>query len=185
VADHEPLPGETVALIARAGSGERRAIEQLIGLYQQRMARFVIGQTGDQTHYEDLCQTVFVKMVLALPRLRSPERFEPWLFQIARNVCRDHLRAKLGWRKLFVAYAPTHEAVPLAEVPTDSELADRMESRMAELPQAQQTVLRLSLEGRSYEEVARLSQTSVPAVKSRLHRARENLRLLFAGETEP
>ena len=180
----QPLPAETVALIARAGSGDRRAIEQLIGLYQQRVARFIIRQTGDETHYEDLCQTVFVKMVLGLPRLRDGERFEPWLFQIARNVARDHLRANLGWRKLFVAFAPTHEAVPAPELPKEADMVDRFEHRMTELPEAQRRVLRLSLEGRSYEELARLSHSSVPAVKSRLHRARKNLRLLLARETQ-
>jgi len=180
----QPLPPETVALIARAGSGERRAAEQLIGAYQQRVARFIVGQTGDEAHYEDLCQTVFVKMVLGLPRLREAERFEPWLFQIARNVCRDHLRAKLGWRRLFVAIAPAHEEVAALELPAESDKADRIAHRMAQLPKAQQNVLRLSLEGRSYEEVAHLSQSSVSAVKSRLHRARENLRLLLARETE-
>ena len=180
----QPLPAETVALIARARSGERRAIEQLIGLYQQRVARFIVGQTGDEAHYEDLCQTVFVKMVLGLPRLRAAESFEPWLFQIARNVARDHLRAKRGWRKLFVAFAPAHEAVPAPELPKEAGMADRIEHRMTALPAAQKRVLRLSLEGWSYEEMARLSHSSVPAVKSRLHRARENLRLLLAREME-
>jgi RNA polymerase sigma-70 factor (ECF subfamily) len=184
VSAFQPLPAETVALIARAGRGERRAIEQLIGLYQRRVGRFVVRQTADDAHYEDLCQTVFVKMVLGLPRLRTPERFEPWLFQIARNVCRDHARAKLGWRRIFVAYVPAHETVPSAELPAESDLADRMEGRITALPEAQQTVLRLSLEGRSYQEVARLSQSTVPAVKSRLHRARESLRVLLARETE-
>ena len=179
-----PLPAETLALIARAGGGERRAIERLVGLYQQRVARFVIGQTKDEAHYEDLCQTVFVKMALGLPRLRSPERFEPWLFQIARNVCRDHLRATRGWRKLFAVFAPSHESVSAPEPPPQTDVVDRMEKHMAELPKAQQTVLRLSLEGRSYDQMARLSRSSVPAVKSRLHRARENLRLLLAGDTE-
>jgi len=65
-----PLPGETAVLIERlierAGGGDRRAAEQLITLYQQRIARFVIAQTQDAAHYEDLCQTIFVKMVLAL-----------------------------------------------------------------------------------------------------------------------
>ena len=180
----QPLPPETVALVARAGSGERRATEQLIGLYQKRVARFIIGQSGDEAHYEDLCQTVFVKMVLGLPRLRDAERFEPWLFQIARNVCRDHLRAKFGWRRLFVAIAPAHEAVPAPELPPAANGADRIEHRMTELPKAQQNVLRLSLEGHSYEEVAQLSHSTVSAVKSRLHRARENLRLLLAREME-
>src|SRR3569623_2288821 len=90
-------------------------MEQLIVLYQYRVARFVVGQTRDPAHCEDLCQTIFVKMVLALPKLRTPERFEPWLFQIARNVCRDHLRARTGWRRLFAAYDASHDAIASPE----------------------------------------------------------------------
>jgi RNA polymerase sigma-70 factor (ECF subfamily) len=181
----DPPPAETVALIERAGSGDRRATELLIGLYQQRVARFVIAQTADAAHYEDLCQTIFVKMVLALPRLRAADRFEPWLFQIARNVCRDHLRARLGWRRLFVPWAPAHDAAEELE-PFAGADGETLERGIAELPAAQQTILRLSLDGaRSYEDIARLSGSSVSAVKSRLHRARENLRaLLLAGDTE-
>jgi RNA polymerase sigma-70 factor (ECF subfamily) len=180
-----PLPGETAALIERAGSGDRRATELLIGLYQQRVARFVVAQTADAAHYEDLCQTIFVKMVLALPRLRAADRFEPWLFQIARNACRDHLRARQGWRRLFVPWAPAHDAAAEPERSLDAD-HDVLERRMAELPEAQRTILKLSLDGtRSYEDMARLSGSSVSAVKSRLYRARENLRaLLLAGDTE-
>lgn len=180
----EPLPDETRDLVARAGSGDRRAAERLIVLYRQRIARFAIAQTRDAAHYEDLCQTIFVKMVLGLPRLRAAGRFEPWLFQIARNVCRDHLRARTGWRRLFTAYEPSHEAVPVPEPAPDP--LDRIEERVQHLPPPQQEILRLSLEGaHSYEELARLSQTTVPAVKSRLHRARENLRaILLAGDAE-
>lgn len=181
----DALPAETVVLVERAGSGDRRATELLIGLYQQRVARFVIAQTSDVAHYEDLCQTVFVKMVLALPRLRVPDRFEPWLFQIARNVCRDHLRARQGWRRLFVPWGPAHDAAAEPERNLDTE-ADTLERKMAELPEAQQRLLRLSLDGtKSYEDMAQLSGSSVSAVKSRLFRARENLRaLLLAGDTE-
>jgi len=184
VPDKGPLPDETLALIARAGSGDRRAMERLIVQYQQRVSRFVIAQTKDEAHYEDLCQTIFVKMVLALPRLRSAPRFEPWLFQIARNVCRDHLRARRGWRRLFAAYDGLHEAVPAPEPQPDR--AAGIEARIDRLPPPQREVLRLSLEQpRSYEEMARLSQSSVSALKSRLHRARENLRaLLLTGDAE-
>jgi RNA polymerase sigma-70 factor (ECF subfamily) len=178
------LPAETLALIAQAGSGDRRAMERLIVQYQQRVARFVIAQTNDDAHYEDLCQTIFVKMVLSLPRLRAPERFEPWLFQIARNACRDHLRARAGWRRLFSAYEPLHERVPSPEPQPDGLAA--MEVQIGQLPPPQRDALRLSLETpRSYEEMAQLSRSSVSAVKSRLHRARENLRaLLLAGDVE-
>lgn len=172
---------DIAVLVARAAGGERRAAEQLISLYQQRVARFVIAQTGDEAHYEDLCQTIFVKMVLALPKLRATDRFEPWLFQIARNVCRDHLRARQGWRKLFVSFDAEHEAVSEPEPPLNmSEIVQRNIDR---LPQSQRSVLRLSLDTkRSYEDMAQATQSTVSAVKSRLHRARENLRALMLTE---
>jgi RNA polymerase sigma-70 factor (ECF subfamily) len=175
-----PPPPVDTTLVTQAAGGDRRAAETLILLYRRRVARFVIGETRDEAHCEDLCQTVFVKMVLALPRLRDVSRFEPWLFQIARNVCRDHLRARTGWRRLFVAYAPEHESVRVPESPPDH--GDALK-RIDELPEAQRALLRLSLDGRrSYEELARLSRSSVSAVKSRLHRARENLRSLLLAE---
>ena len=180
-----PPPPETMDLIHRGCGGERRAIEGLIELYQGRMAKFAIAETGDASHYEDLCQVIFVKMVLALPRLRTPERFEPWLFQIARNACRDHLRARQGWRRLFVSWNPAHESIAAPDVQRD-ESARNIDGGMARLPAEQRELLRLRLEGKtSYAELARVSRSSVSAVKSRLYRARENLRgFLLAGDSE-
>jgi len=150
-------------------------------LYQQRMARFVIGQTNDATHYEDLCQAIFVKMVLALPKLRSVDRFESWVFQIARNVCRDHLRSRQSWRRLFVAYDTEHEAVSSPESLPD--MSQAVQNGIDRLPEAQRHLLSLSLDGgRSYEDMARITHSSVSSVKSRLHRARENLRSLMLTE---
>ena len=180
----EPLPAETIALIVRTGSGDRRAAARLIECYRQRVARFVIAQTGEHTHYEDLCQSIFVKMMLGLPRLRATERFEPWLFQIARNVCRDHLRARSGWRRLFVAYDRVHDAVAAPEAAPEPCAA--LDAGIERLPEAQRTLLRLSLESpTSYADLARQSHSSVASVKALLHRARENLRtLLLAGDAE-
>lgn len=182
----EPPPPETPELVRRAGGGDRQAMEALIGRYQVRIAKFVIAQTGDDAHYEDLCQAVFVKMVLGLARLRTADRFEPWLFQIARNACRDHLRGRTGLRRLFVHYQPEHDAVAAADPPPAQDNEMSLEQGIARLPAEQQHLLRLSLEKkRSYEELAQLSQSTVSAVKSRLYRARENLRgLLMPGESK-
>ncbi|HTT82007.1 MAG TPA: sigma-70 family RNA polymerase sigma factor [Rhizomicrobium sp.] len=176
-----PLPLEE--LVLRGRSGDRPALTELIRRYQTRMARFVIGQTGEN-HYEDLCQTVFVKMVLALPRLRATDRFESWLFQIARNVCRDHLRAGQGWRRLFVPLGPESEGVAADSAPAPKEDEKSLGRGLAQLPPEQRRLLELSLEQkRSHEELAAMTSTSVSAVKSRLFRARENLRgILLAGD---
>ena len=188
-ADLPPTLPEIAALIIRGRSGDRRAMEALIRRYQGRIAKFVLSQTGDDAQYEDICQTVFVQMVLALPRLRSNERFESWLFQIARNACRDHLRKQRRWRKQFVSIASDHDSV-VDPHPIDSNAKDEMIERgIDQLPAPQQTLLRLSLgrAGRSYQELALASNLSVSAVKSRLFRARESLRamlLRLEGESQ-
>lgn len=182
------LPEEVAALIERAREGERAAMEQLIARYQQRIAKFIVAETGEPSHCEDLCQIVFVKMVLGLKRLRAPARFEPWLYQIARNACRDHGRDRNGWRRIFVPFDRAHDAIAASEprVEIDGDETATLERGIALLPRRQRELLLLSLEGdRSYRELAVISQTSVASVKSRLHRARENLRLiLLMGESE-
>lgn len=184
--DRQRLPQDVAAVVLRSRAGDRQAIAELIGRYQGRIARFVIAQTGEACHYEDLCQTIFVKMVLALPRLHSCERFEPWLYQIARNVCRDHLRQRRGWRRLFVPYEPAHDVIAAPEPSPDKDDAEKLERGIARLPASQRTLLRLSMEGqRSYAELAHLTNSSLAAVKSCLHRARENLRgILLTEELE-
>lgn len=169
-------------LILRGRGGDREAVKRLIERYQSRVAKFVLSQTGDTNAYEDLCQAIFVKMVIGLPRLRKPNRFESWLFQIARNVCRDHLRARLGWKRYFVAYQAAHDHVAAPES-LGSENEEQMANRLAELSPGDRSLLLLHLdEKRSYRDLARLSNTTVSAVKSRLYRARRELRdLLLAG----
>lgn len=179
----DPLPPEILALVVQGCRGDRQALERLIGCYQGRVARFVIGQTGGDAPYEDLCQTIFLKMVLALPRLRTPERFEPWLFRIARNACRDHLRRRRGWHRLFVPFEPGHLSIP-ARVPEPRDDAEtRVQRGIEQLPERQRSLLRLWLERkRSYEELADLTSSSIPAVRSRLHRARDTLRAILLRE---
>jgi RNA polymerase sigma-70 factor (ECF subfamily) len=171
-------------LILRGRSGDRPALTELIRRYQMRMARFVIGQTSDANQYEDLCQAIFVKMVVALPKLREADRFEAWLFQIARNICRDYLRAGQGWRRLFVSLGPDSESVVMEPAPMQNVGGEDLGHGLARLPPEQRHLLELSLESkRSHEELAAMTRTSVSSVKSRLFRARENLRgILVAGE---
>jgi len=177
----EPRALEDLVLLGR--SGDRKALKFLIELYQNRMARFVLSQTRDPNTVEDLCQAVFVKMVIGLPRLRDSGRFESWLFQIARNVCRDHLRAALGWRRYFVSYTTAHESVAEPEAPP---VENKLDDGVAQLSPEDRALLRLHLEEKkSYRELAQISNTTVSAVKSRLYRARRELRgFLLAGDSE-
>jgi RNA polymerase sigma-70 factor (ECF subfamily) len=175
-------------LILRARAGDRRALEALIRSYQTPVAGFVAVRVRDPAAIPDVCQTAFVKMALALHKLRSTETFEPWLYRIAENACRDHQRRERWRRRFFVPLGREHERVGAAEPGADGAPEARLDAELAELrlrlantDPGQSKLLELSLERpRSYGELAELSQLSIPTVKSRLFRARAALRSLLA-----
>jgi RNA polymerase sigma-70 factor (ECF subfamily) len=169
-------------IVARARAGDLVALESLISDHQQAIGRFVIAETGANEDYLDLCQTVFVKMMKGLPRLRSEDVFEPWLYQIARNVCRDYLRKERHRRRLFVPMTGDHDhaspPVESLDPPGDKSLGEAI----AKLDKEQRRVIELSAEQpRSYRELARLTKSSLAAVRNRLARARQRLRQLLTG----
>ena len=166
------------AQIEASREGYRRALEEVIRHYQDRVAGFIISIVGRESDYEDLCQTAFVKMAFALPKLRSPEIFEPWLFRIARNVCIDHLR-RLRWRRIFVPFTREHEQVSVEE-PEDGTRTTAFETALRQLPAEQRELIGLLRERDwSYEELAEITNSSVSAVGTRLFRARARLRKLL------
>lgn len=173
-------------LIVRARAGDRRALRVLIEAWQQPVARFVRAQIGASDELPDVCQAVFVKMVRSLPSLREPEAFEGWLFRIARNGCRDHLRRRKGWKRIFVPLDREHEERAEPPPSLHEERALALAAAVAELPGPQRELVLAQVEGgRTYEQLAELQGSSVPAVKSRLFRARERLRSLLArGEDD-
>jgi RNA polymerase sigma-70 factor (ECF subfamily) len=173
--------------ILRARAGEEAALEDLIGAYQDRVARFVVSRTGEIEQCEDLCQTIFVKMVLALPRLKTPATFESWLFRIAHNVCHDHLRRRRWRRRLFVPLEVGHDAVAAVANADQADGGFAVHEAMSRLLPEQRRLVELSIEQpRSYDELAKLTALSVPSVKSRLFRARARLRQLLGkgGSTD-
>src|ERR1700722_17023001 len=108
-----PVPAEQ---ILRARAGDQRALEDLIREYQQPVAGFVATRIADRSAIQDICQNVFGKMVLSIPSLRSTEAFQPWLFRIAENVCRDHQRRKRWRRRLFVPFGERAHSASSPEV---------------------------------------------------------------------
>jgi RNA polymerase sigma-70 factor (ECF subfamily) len=175
-------PSQSIAVIQHqielARAGDQQAMEVVIRHYQDWVARFIISIIGRGSEYEDLCQTAFVKIALGLPRLRSPEVFEAWMFRIARNVCMDHLR-RLRWRRMFVPFTRDHEDIA-AEEDDRSDRVRAFEAALTQLPPDQREIIGL-LRDRdwSYEELAEITHSSVSAVGTRLFRARARLRKLM------
>ncbi|HXQ81752.1 MAG TPA: RNA polymerase sigma factor [Opitutaceae bacterium] len=167
--------------VRRAQRGDEVALRELIVSYQHRVAGFAYAITGRSDSVEDLAQMVFVKMARAIPRLKAPEQFEPWLFRLARNTCIDHLRRQ-KLRRIFIPFAPEHENVPEPSGAVDAEELDALRHALAQLRPKDRALLALVQEGRSHAEIAETFGTSVAAVKARLHRAREQLRQHYQSD---
>jgi len=176
----------TIGLVANSKKGDAAAMEALIARYQPRVAGFVLACVGDGQAVDDLCQTIFYKMLLGLPRLADDEKFEAWLFRIARNACFDYLRRR-RLRRIFVPWQLGDNEFASAPESTadaaDDRRIDIFRRALMLLPQRQRELVALLQDDRlSYEQLAAITNSSVSAVKSRLFRARRQLRKSMRDE---
>jgi RNA polymerase sigma-70 factor (ECF subfamily) len=171
------------ALIAAAQAGDRRALDELLAHYEERIYRFGLRMCGDEESAREVLQETMLAAFRNLPGFRGQASLSTWLFQIARSFC---IKERRGVR-------PT--------APLDDELADRapapdaqvqarrigeaLAAAIAALPAEQREVLVLrDVEGLSAQEAAVVVGVEVGALKSRLHRARMALRGRLAGLVE-
>ncbi len=129
---------------------------------------------------DDVVQNIFVKIQSNLGSLRDEQRFGPWVYQIARRVVSDHMRAKDRARELTTDFEGTE---PESELADDSFEASRRElgsytaSLVERLPADYRDAIRLvELEGLRQSEAAELMGLSLSGMKSRVQRGRQKLR---------
>jgi RNA polymerase sigma-70 factor, ECF subfamily len=163
-------------IVRQAQQGHEAAQRELILAYQHRVAGFIYTITGRSDTVEDLAQTVFIKMIRALPKLDQPAQFEAWLFRMAKNTCIDHIR-RGRWQRLFSPLEQeVHSEIPETPTTVDSEELDALRHALSQLKPKDRALLALAQEGYSQNEMAATVGISVVALKARLHRAREQLK---------
>ena len=163
------------ALLLATARGDETAFAQLVARHRPRLVRYATSRCGrDAGLAEDAVQDGLVRAHRAIVAGKVPVDIEAWLFAIVRNRCHDYFRAAKPTTPLppeLPGGAPSAFEV----VEQGERLAGAL-SAVERLPRAQRTALvGRELEGRSYEELARRQATTVPAVKSLLHRARATL----------
>lgn len=185
-------PDADAELMLRAQRGDRSAFDLLVQRWQQPVLHFVFRTLPDADEAEDLAQAVFVQLWRTAPRYQATARFSTFLFTIARNLCLNEVR-----RRSRHPTQPIDQALPgnddgegerqrqypdARQVSADvtlqqSELVEKVDEALADLPEKQRTALALCREGElSYEEIADVLGTSLQATKSLIHRARETLK---------
>jgi RNA polymerase sigma-70 factor (ECF subfamily) len=186
--DPQSDPGVRAMLAYQAG--EEGAFDELVRAYSGQVYALLTRFLGPVPAREDLVQEVFLRVVRARERYQATARFSTWLYRIAFNLCVNE-RERLSGRvevsleapgdPAFDAGAPAALADGAAPAPSDElERADAVaavRAALAALPEAQRMALLLAkYEELSHAEIAEVMGSSEKAIKSLIHRARENLR---------
>jgi RNA polymerase sigma-70 factor (ECF subfamily) len=162
-----PRP-EPEGLVRRARGGDEDAFEELVRLFGPRLHRFLAVRLGDERDARDALQETLVAAWQGLPRLRSPERFWPWLAGIAAHKAADTARRRPP--------ANGHRPELAAEVVADAHGALAVRQAISRLPERWREVLLLRVVlGLSEEETAAALGVRPGTVKSRTARARGRL----------
>ena len=191
-ADGQPGDRE---LVERAQKGDGAAFAQLVERHQRQLYRLALRMTGSEADAQEVLQEAFLNAYQKLPLFRGEAQFSSWLYRIAANSALMRLRRKrrapdtLSDQPLELS-GPRFSAEGYLEPTSSSDWSQRADDRMmsgelgeainkavAELPDDYRTVFLLKdVDGLSNEDIADALNLTVPAVKSRLHRARLALR---------
>jgi RNA polymerase sigma-70 factor (ECF subfamily) len=176
-----------VELMLALKTGDEDAFKELVDRHRDAVVNLTYRYLGNKSDAEDLAQEVFLKVYRARARYEPAAKFTTWLYRVAANACLNEVRDRRR-RATFAAAAidSLEDASAPAEdrsAPSPLEEAERSEMRehvrvaLSELPERQRMALLLNkFHGLGYEELADSLQMTVPAVKSLLVRARENVR---------
>ncbi len=178
------------ALLEATRLGDESAFAELVGRYRNQIINFVYRMTNDYEGAADLAQETFVRVYRAADRYKTSHAFSTYIYRIATNLAISELR-KRKRRKLVsltdffhgkdgeepVAFDPADKQ-PLQDASMVGTERNKAVARaIATLPEKYRAPLVLrDVEGKSYEEISRILETSEGTVKSRISRARGLLR---------
>jgi RNA polymerase sigma-70 factor (ECF subfamily) len=175
-------------LIAQALAGQTAAFGQLVQKYQDRLYHTVVHVVGNAEDAKDAVQETFVQAFLKLESFHGASAFYTWLYRIAFNVSITH-RRKRGARRSAEQIALTdgnlrssaEGQTRLSDSPGEKmereERCRQVRHAIAQLPEEHRVVLVLrEMDGCCYETIAEILDLPVGTVRSRLHRARMQLR---------
>ena len=180
-------------LVSRAQQGDGAAFATLVARHQRQLYRLALRMTGSEADAQEVLQEAFLNAYQKLPNFRGEAQFSSWLYRIAANSALMRLRRKrrapdalqdqpleMQGPKFSVEgfLEPQNDWSQRADTQMmDRELGQAIDQAVGALPEDYRTVFLLKdVDGLSNEEIASALDLTVPAVKSRLHRARLALR---------
>lgn len=170
-------------LLRKARSGDSASLDELLARHQHQVFRFGLRMCGNEDDARDVLQETLLAAFRNIEGFRGDAQLSTWLYQIARSFCVRSRRRAAGEPERTepldapaAARAPSEAAAPDAAAHA-REIGQLLQAAILSLPVAYREALILrDVEGLSAEEAAKVVGIEVGALKSRLHRARMELR---------
>jgi RNA polymerase sigma-70 factor (ECF subfamily) len=179
------------ALLEATRTGDDRAFAELVGRYRNQITSYIYRMTNDYDESVDLAQETFVRVYRAADRYQTNYAFSTYIYRIATNLAISELRKRKRRRLVSLTglfqsgddpgeqreFHPP-DLQPLQDTAlVDAERRAAVSRAITTLPEKYRAPLVLrDVEGKSYEEISRILETSEGTVKSRISRARNFLR---------
>lgn len=184
VSESKPPPPEAepddLELVRRFNEGDEAAFNMIVHRYSSKILTLCTYFLKKEEEAYDVAQEVFMKVHRSLERFRGDSKLSTWMHTIAVNTCKNRLSF---WKRLLARrkeYEASQDVLRVPWGPEDeverSERARLVREQILALPEKYRLVVILKdLKGLPYEEIAQILDIREGTVKSRLHRAREQL----------
>lgn len=157
-------------------SGDRKAFEGLYKRWHPKGMRLARRLTGNAEEAKDVMQEASITLAKNIRRLEKPEQFSAWAYTIVRRRAVDHIRSEVKAREISARFAQNQSA----PVQTSPEEGMSLQQALSKLPLEEEILLSLFyVDGFSGSEIAQALGIPVGTVKSRLFKARANLKQYF------
>jgi len=182
---------QDAALVRAIQAGDMAAFDQMVVKHKDKLFNMVYWFLGDYQEANDCSQEIFIKVFKSIKKFRSESSFSTWLYRIAINTCKNRLKSSAyRWKKKTVplenpesskggnlSYKIHNDSPSPANELEKKERLMMIQKAINALPQEQNRVIVLrDIQGLSYQEIVDLTGLNLGTVKSRLARARLELR---------
>lgn len=180
-------------LVERTKQGNKKAFGTLVKRWQRQVYSQCLRQLRNPLTAEEVAQDVFISVYKAIPSFRAEAKFSTWLFRITINHCKN--KAQYQTRRHNDSHEPLEGFNPEfpRQLPADEPNAEQMlqkkkmikllQNALDQLEEKQRAILVLrDIQGLSYEEICEILSLPKGTVKSRIHRARQEVAKLLKGK---
>ena len=165
-------------LIHGIKNGDKDALSLLIRRWYPKVYSYCFRMTENEQDSYDITQNVFISVIQNIERFHIWNKFSSWIFRIAHNKCMDYFRLQKKANSVQTLETELHAPSPALE--EQIAVSDTVEKALLRLPEAQRdTIIWHYFLQFTCKEIARMTNTPLPTVKSRLTAAKKTLSKLL------